>query len=113
MTMYTKKRTPKDYDGTRVTSHQMAHFLPSVLQQIHDTHCERPDLVLAAWPMIIGAQLAPMTQAISLIDGILLVTVKNSTLHSLLNQYDRPRILRTLQQQFPNVNIRGINFRVS
>lgn len=111
--MYNSNRIPRNYDGTGVTSRKITDFLPNVLQTVHKMHKDRPDLILAAWPRIIGAQLYPMTQALSFTDGILTVSVKNSTLYSLLNQHEKPKILRALRQQFPKVNIRTIIFRMS
>ncbi|PJD95653.1 MAG: hypothetical protein CK425_08095 [Parachlamydia sp.] len=111
MRKYTR-RTPKDYDGTEITTHQVGDVLLSVLSQIHDKYQEHPDLVLAAWPSVIGPKLAGMTQAVSFCDGIFVVKVKNSTLHSLLNQNDKPRILRSLREKFPKVLIKTIVFRM-
>jgi len=106
-------RTPKNYDGTGVTSHQVSDILSGVLSKICSTHQERPDLILASWPEIIGPKLAPMTQAISLIDGVLTVKVKNSTLHSLLSRHDKFRILAAIKQRFPKANIHNIMFRIA
>lgn len=105
-------RTPKNYDGTGVTTHRVSDLLPAVLSEIGQVYHQRPDLVLAAWPDIIGPKLASMTQAYSFIDGVLVVKVKNSTLHSLLSQNDKPRILAILRQRFPNVEIRTVVFRI-
>jgi hypothetical protein len=105
-------RTPKYYDGTDTTTHHVNQLLPSVLSQIGKVYCQRSDLVLAAWPSVIGPQLAAMTQAVSFIDGVLIVKVKNSTLHSLLSQNDKPRIVSILRQRFPNVEIKTIYFRI-
>ena len=73
---------------------------------------ERPDLILAAWSDIIGPKLAPMTQAVSFYDGKLFGKVKNSTLFSLLNQHDKPKLLFKLKQQFPKHNIKNIVFKM-
>ena len=105
-------RTPKNYDGTKLTTHHITELLPSVLSQIVKVYNQRPDLILAAWPDIIGPKLSAMTQAISFIDGILIVKVKNSTLYSLLSQNDKPKILNSLRQKFPNVLIKTIYFRI-
>jgi Dna[CI] antecedent, DciA len=107
------RRTPKGYDGSALTTHRFCDLLPNVLSQISEAYHDRPDLVLASWPNIIGQKLAPMTEAISFVDGVLTVKVKNSTLHSLLNQNDKPRILNVLRQSFPNVQIKNIVFRIS
>jgi hypothetical protein len=105
-------RTPKNYDGTGVTTHCVSELLPALLSKIGEVYHQRPDLVLAAWPDIIGPKLAAMTQALSFVDGVLVVKVKNSTLHSLLSQNDKPRILNTLRQRFPHVLIKTIAFRI-
>jgi hypothetical protein len=106
------RRTPKYYDGTELTARRMSELLPAVLSQIGKVYVQRPDLILAAWPDVIGPKLAPMTQAVSFIDGILVVKVKNSTLHSLLSQNDKPGILNVLRKKFPDVLIKTIYFRI-
>lgn len=105
-------RTPKRYDGTHVTTHQVVDLLPYVLAKIENGYQQRSDLILAMWPEIIGPQLASMTQAVSFVEGVLIIKVKNSTLHSLLSQNDKPRILNLLRQKFPKVEIRTISFRI-
>jgi len=90
----------------------MRELLPEVLRQIGAVFEERPDIVLAAWPEVIGEKLAPMAQAVSFYNGILVVKVKNSTLYSLLSQRDRPRILRSLRSRFPRTKILNIVFRM-
>lgn len=106
------QRTPKNYDGTHVTTHRIADLLPQVLSNISEVHRDRPDLVLAAWPEVIGEKLASMTKAVSFCDGVLVVKVKNSTLYSLLSQHDRLRILRNLQIKFPSVTFKNVVFRI-
>jgi len=107
------RQTPRNYDGTDVTTHRVGDLLGSILSKIHVTYEDRPDLILRAWPEVIGPKLAPMTQAISLCDGVLTVNVKNSTLHSLLSRHDKYRILSTINQRFPKANIRNIIFRIA
>lgn len=105
-------RTPQQYDGTKVTSHRITDLLPGVLAKIGEVYHQQPDLILAMWSDIIGPKLAAMTQAVSFTEGVLFVRVKNSTLHSLLSQYERVRLLNLLRQKFPNVGIRNICFRM-
>lgn len=105
-------RTPKNYDGNKLTTHRFTDVLPSVLEQITANFKERPDLILATWPEIIGPKLAPMTQAVSFKDGVLTVKVKNSTLYSILSQNDKPKLLMALQKKFPSVFIKTILFRI-
>jgi Dna[CI] antecedent DciA-like protein len=99
-------------DRSDVTNKQMKDLLPKVLGQISAVHRDRPDLILAAWPRIIGDKLASMAKAVSFDQGILAVKVSNSTLYSLLSQHERGRLLKSLREQFPSVEIKNIHFRV-
>lgn len=95
---------------TATTSKSLKQLLPSLMRQIGSNHNQRPDLILAAWPSLIGERLAPMTKAVSLIDGVLTIKVKNSSLLSLLTQHESPRLLKELRKKFPNATIRSIRF---
>lgn len=105
-------RTPKGYDGTRVTSHLMTDLIPHVLDRIGNSYHQSSAILLAMWPEIIGVKLAKMTEAVSFSEGILVVKVKNSTLHSLLSQNDKLRILNLLRKKFPQLEIKNISFRL-
>lgn len=107
-----RRRTPKNYDGTAPTSRRLSDVLPQVLANVMSAYSERPDLILASWPEVIGPKLASMTRAISFHQGVLFVKVQNSTLFSLLNQHDKPKLLVKLKQQFPKHNIRNIVFKM-
>lgn len=98
--------------GSRVTNKQMKDLLPKVLSHIGAIYRDRPDLILAAWPLIIGEKLASMTKAICFEKGILVVKVSNSTLYSLLSQHERGRLLKNLREKFPAVEIKNIHFRI-
>lgn len=106
------RRNPKNYDGPARTTHHIQKLLPHVLQQISKIYHDRPDLILAAWPEIIGEPFNQMTQAISFKEGVLLVKVSNSTLFSLLNQYEKPRILKSIKEKFPAMTIKTVIFRL-
>lgn len=106
-----KSRNPRGYDGTSLTTHPIGDLLPSVMRRIGAKYKDRPDLICAAWPEVIGPQLAPMTEATGFDDGCLYVTVKNSTLYSVLQQQDKARILKNLRQRFPRTLIKTILFR--
>lgn len=107
-----RSRTPRNYDGCQVVTHRLNEILPSVLGKVSEAFQDRPDLILASWPEIIGTKLAPMTQAISFSEGILVVKVKNSSLYSLLSQNDKPRLVQSLRGKFPKVSIKTIQFRL-
>lgn len=105
-------RTPKHYDGTGLTCKSMTELLPGVLARIGEVYQQRPDLILAMWPDLVGPQVAQMTQAVSFIDETLFVKVKNSTLHSILNGKAKSDILLLLRKKFPNTPIKGVCFRI-
>jgi hypothetical protein len=93
-------------------SKRLSALLPKVLEEISKVQEMRPDLVVAAWPEIVGPKLAPMTEAVSFEKGALQVKVKSSTLHSLLASYEKHRLLKKLQDKFPKIEIRNIIFRL-
>lgn len=106
-------RLPKGYDGSGITTtHSLGELLPQVLDKIGRHYQLRPDLVMNAWPDIIGPKLAPMTRAVSFADGVLVVKVKTSTLYSLLCRYDKGPLLRLVRQKFPSLAITDILFRM-
>lgn len=106
------KRTPRHYDGTGLTTRQLGDLLPVVLQRVRGAYGTRADQILAAWPEVIGERLSSMTSAQSFYDGVLKVRVKNSTLHSLLQQHEKFRLLSSLRKLFPGVEIKTIIFRI-
>jgi len=106
------RRTPRNYNGTSLTTHRVGDLLSDVLSGINNVYQKRPDLIVKAWPEVIGPKLAPMTEALSLDEDVLIVKVKNSTLHSLLTR-DKFHILRAIKQRFPKANIRNIIFRIA
>jgi hypothetical protein len=95
-----------------LTNKQLKDLLPKVLGQIGALHRDRPDLILAAWPQIIGEKLASMARAVSFEKGILVVKVSNSTLYSLLSQSERGKLLKSLRGKFPSAGIKNIFFRM-
>ena len=105
-------RRPEGYNGTDTTSCDIRNLLPRLLGQIGAMHRERPDLILAAWPQVIGKKLASMTKAVSFDHAVLIVKVSNSTLYSLLAQHEKGRLLKSLREKFPAVVIKNIIFRM-
>jgi hypothetical protein len=99
-------------DGSESTNKQLKQLLPKVLGNIGALHKDRPDLILMAWPQIIGEKLASMTRAVSFDKGVLFVKVSNSTLYSLLSQHERGRLIKCLREKFPSVEIKNIHFRI-
>lgn len=93
-----------------LTNKNIQQLLTTAMRQINEKQKQRPDLILSAWPTLIGERLAKMTKAHSFDEGILLVKVRNSPLLSLLNSHEKPRLLKELRQKFPSVSIHNIRF---
>lgn len=106
------RRTPRGYDQVEPTTKNLSELLPEWLANASFRFQERPDLVLLAWPEIIGEKLAPMAQAVSFIDGVLTVKVRNSSLYSLLVQHEKIKLQNQLQKRIPSIKIRNIIFRL-
>lgn len=106
------KRTPRNYDRVDPTNKEISNLLQEWMAKASHSFQDRPDLILLSWPEIIGEKLAPMTTALSFVEGILTIRVRNSSLYSLLVQHERNRLLGVLQQKFPSVKIRNIVFRL-
>lgn len=99
-------------DSIHPTNKPIQPLLAHLLQNLSRVHADRPDLILASWSELVGEEFASMTKAVSFFDGVLTVKVNNSSLHSVLVQYERGKLLHKLRQKFPRVGIRNISFRI-
>ncbi len=106
------RRTPRGYNDVEPPGKNLSEILPEWLAAVSARYQDRPDLVLLAWPEIIGEKFAPMAQAVSFIDGVLTVKVRNSSLYSLLIQHEKNKLQNQLQKRVPSVKIRNIIFRL-
>ena len=106
------ERTPRNYEGTQSTSKQLSDLLPKILEKMGCNFKDRPDLILAYWPELVGERLRGMTEAVSFLEGVLTVKVKNSSLYSVLATHEKSRLLRALKEKFPSTTIRNILFRM-
>ncbi|MEI6531630.1 MAG: DUF721 domain-containing protein [Chlamydiota bacterium] len=106
------ERTRKNYDGQEPTGKVLSRILPTALQEISAQADKRPELVLAAWPELIGPKFSSMATVIEFFEGQLFVKVTNSSLYALLQQHEKPRLLNALRKKFPKTEIRNIVFRM-
>jgi hypothetical protein len=97
--------------NTQPTGKHLNRLLTPFLKRVERALGDRQDVILAAWPALIGSHLAPMTRAVSFEQGVLMVHVKNSMLYSLLAQ-EKGRLIKQLSKQFPQATIRNITFRI-
>ena len=91
----------------------VGELLPRLLQAVRSKQAQRPDLLIAAWPEVIGAGLAAMTEALSFEEGVLVVKVRNAVLYSQLCSRDKQAIVTMLRRRFPKTEVRDIWFKLS
>ncbi len=95
-----------------LTNKHLKDLLPSLLREIDGKRNERSDLILEGWAQIVDEKWRPMTQAISFEKGVLMVKVRNAALYSVLVQQEKEKLLKKLQEKFPEAGIKNIIFRI-
>jgi len=105
-------RIPKNYQGQDPTGRQIKDLLVPILGQLSQCVEDNPQELLKAWPQLVGEKIASMTHAVSVNQGIFLVKVDNATLYSLLVQHERQRLLKKIQEMFPQLKVRSLLFRM-
>ncbi len=94
------------------TPRLISEILPGMLEAIEKKKDRKPLAILAYWKEAIGAELFPMTKAVSFKEGVLIVKVKSSTLYSLLCQYEKKKLLKKMQKKFSQEVVREIIFKL-
>lgn len=108
----TEKKAHKLNYFVKPTSQSIQQLLPKFLKTLTHACGQRPDLLLAAWPEIIGERLAPMALADRFDEGTLYVKVSNSTLLSILSYREKKLLLKKMKEKFPKIDIKEIRFRI-
>ena len=83
----------KDRMDVEAIPRNASEILPKILLNIEKKYRSNPSNVVESWPQIIGSKLAPMTKVVGFENGVLTVKVKSSTLFSLLNNYEKDKLL--------------------
>lgn len=94
------------------TPQNLSDILPKILLNIEKKYRSNPSNVVESWPKIIGSKLAPMTKVVGFEGGVLTVKVKSSTLFSLLNNYEKDKLLLKLQSNFSEKIIQKLCFKL-
>lgn len=109
---WSKKKWQRGGETPALTSSHLRDLLPRFLSSLSEKYHDKPTLVCESWPQIVGSKISKMTCARRFEEGILHVTVQNSTLLSLLSQYDKPRLIAKLRAHFPQLEIKTVVFRL-
>ncbi|MES2274192.1 MAG: DUF721 domain-containing protein [Chlamydiota bacterium] len=104
-----KSRTPRNFNGIENPGKKIEDLLPEILSEIRRKAKDPREEIFQFWFELMGEKMAPMTEPLSIYDGVLTVKIKSSTLYSLLCQHEKPRLLKRLNEKF---SIRNILFRV-
>ncbi len=103
------RRSPWQQQGTRLSTKKISDLLPEVISDIGRRGRLDREAVYALWASLLGEKMAPLTEPISLADGVLTIKVKSATLYSLLSVHEKARLLKLLKEKFP---IRDLQFKV-
>lgn len=102
-------RTRRNYSGTQNPVKKMTEMLPEILEGLAKKNKNPDTEIFLFWQQLMGEKMAPFTEPLSFLDGVLTVKVKSSTLYSLLAVHEKMRLLTKLQEKF---SIRNLVFRV-
>lgn len=106
------KFTKTEKSSILIKHKQMKNIAPGILKTIEEKFGKDPRKIIDSWPLIIGSKLASMTKVVSFDKGVLTVKVTSSTLYSLLSTYEKPKLLKQLQEKFSEEVIQNIIFKI-
>ncbi len=104
-------RIPRNFDGIYSPNQKLSDLLPQFMAKIDQRLEIGVDEIFRAWKTLMGPTREALTEPTSFLDGVLTVEVKSATLYSCLCQYERSRLLRSLQEMCPRVGLRNLWFR--
>ena len=70
-------------------------------------------LIKEAWAKIVGPENCTHTQVVSFKNGVLTVQVKDAMLYSIYATQQKMNLLRQMQKQMPQMQIKRLHFRYS
>ncbi len=93
-------RIPRNFQGTKIPGRKIEDLLPEILAGI-GKRAEIPfEKIVLEWAVLLGKSMAGLTEPVSFVDGVLTVIVKSSTLFSVLKSFEKPRLMKKLQEKF-------------
>jgi hypothetical protein len=64
------------------------------------------------WPHIVGEHVGHLTKPLFIKQKVFYIAVKNATLYSLLNQYEKKRLTQIIKEKFPHLDLAKIVFKM-
>lgn len=99
----------RKFDPTIPTGKKISDLLPDVLAKIGARQGDQREAIFSFWCLLLGEKMAPLTEFVSLQNGVLTIKVKSATLYALLCQHEKARLLKELKAKF---QINNIVFRI-
>lgn len=107
------KGSSPNYDATKVTTKHLKDVARYYLQRLEKKIALQPLSVLEAWGTVLEPPFAGMTQATKYDNGVVFISVSNSSLLSLLHRPDeKSRLLQALRAKVPTTPIKDIVFSI-
>lgn len=97
---------------TQLPHRHLKDLTTSFLEQVRAVCATRPLQVLEGWSSVAGEKWGRETKAVSFQGGVLSVKVANASLYSILVQYEAPRLLKALQDRFPESGVKKVKFSI-
>jgi len=104
------RRYNKKLSKTDRTFYDIKSLLPSFLSRFEKKQRNYSKEIFEKWPEIIGEKFANWTKPVSFENRILKIKVISSALYSLLVNYEKKRLLKVLQSDFPEASIKEVKF---
>ncbi len=90
---------------------QVKNLISQVITKRGYANQQGSEQLSSKWREILGEPFAPLTQVVGMKRGVLEVLVTNSTLLQEIN-FQRPQLLKKIQQQLPAAKITSLRFRI-
>lgn len=98
--MKSRRNVARNFDGTAPTGTAIHSLLPQILHAIGRKVEEPWQAVFQEWTYLAGERFSGRARPVSFADGILTVAVTGSSFLSILQMYERPRILKEMKKKF-------------
>ena len=93
-------------------SHKLNTLIANFLQKIDKNRWASFQDLTKEWPQIVGEHVSQFTKPLFVKNRVFYVAVKNATLYSLLNQYEKKRLTQILKEKFPHLDLAKIVFKM-
>ncbi len=109
--MGSRRHTPKNYDGIKLTGKLACDMLPDVFKTIQKAFDAQPKNIFTVFLNSLDERMRPLVEPVFFAKGVLTVKVKNATLLSILSSQEKGRLVHNLRSSIPSIEIQDIVFQ--